>query len=261
MENWLDTFEDPSLATPEAQEAFKSAMSKYDSQEAAVLGGFEAMKMTGKPFKLPESLDKLPDDNVRGEFTTQAHKLLGIETAENIEALADLDPKAGQVEGQEVDEALMGAFKQFVVDNKINKGDAQKMIGFHNKMMAKARTAYIQQAEANKLDAATKTNEALIAHFGSEEKVAEQSELLRRAIQNSGITPEEYEKVGDEMANSILTKDPVVARVMLKLLAPLAAEGSTDVGGGGTPPPKELTATEQTKKDLPKTAEALGWNK
>jgi len=255
MENWLSEFEHESLSTPESQEAFKSAMSKYESEEAAVMGGFEAMKAIGKPYKLPESLDKLPDDAARGEFTTQAHKLLGIETAKDVESLADLDMKVGQAEGAEFDENLAGAFKQFVVENNINKSSAQKMVGFYNQMMGKARAAYIRQAEAQKTESATKTNEALIAHFGSKEKVAEQSELLRRAIQNSGITPEEYEEVGDVMADTILTKNPVVARVMLTLLAPLAAEGTTDTGKGGTPAPKERT----TADDLPKTADALGW--
>ena len=111
------------------------------------------------------------------------------------------------------------------------------------------------------LTAATACNDALIAHpdFGTAEKVAEQSELLRRAIQNSGITPEEYEEVGKELADSMLTKNPVMARVMLTLLAPLAAEGSSEAGKGGTPVEKKLTESEQTKKDLPKTAEALKW--
>jgi len=263
MDNWLDTFEHTSLAAPEAQEAFKSAMSKYGSQEDAVVGGFEAMKAVGKPFKLPESLDKLPDDTVRGEFTSQAHKLLGIETAENIEALTELDMKAGQAEGALFDEGLANSFKAFVVEKKINKANAQEMVGFYNQTMAKARIAIAAKAEADKLAAAKTCNEALIAHpdFGSAEKVAEQSELLRRSIQNCpGITPEEYEEVGEELANSMLTKNPVMARVMLKLLAPLAAEGSTDTGAGGKAKEKELTGSEQTKKDLPKTAKALGWN-
>jgi len=259
MENWTDEFEHESLVTPESQEAFKKAMGKYDSQKSAIMGGFEAMKAVGKPYKLPESLDKLPDDNIRGEFTAQAHKLLGIETAANIEGLAELDMKAGQAEGASFDENLANDFKAFVVEKKINKANAQEMVGFYNQMMAKARIALTAKTETDKLDAATKTNEALIAHFGSKEKVAEQSELLRRAIQNSGITPEEYEEVGEELANSMLTKNPVMARVMLTLLAPLAAEGTTESGGGGTPKPGEITEEQQTAKDLPKTAKALGW--
>jgi len=256
MEHWTDDFEHESI-TDENREPFKTAMSKYDSLNAAVVGGFNAQKEAGRPYKLPKTLDSLPDDTSRDEFRAGAHKLLGIEVVKNAEALADLDMKIGLAEGVEPDENLINTFKAFVVENKISKGDAQKMVGFYNQIMGEARNAHIQQAEANKTEAAAKTNEALIAHYGSKEKVAEQSELLRRAIQNSGITPEEYEKVGDAMANSILTKDPVMALTLLKLLAPLAAEGTSLGGKGGA-----ATAKPQgIKQDLPKTGKALGWDK
>ena len=256
MENWTNEFEHESI-TEENRESFNTAMSKYGSLEDAVVGGFNAQKVAGKPYKLPESLDKLPDDAVRGEFTSQAQKLLGIEYAGNIEDLTDLDLKVGMAEGGEVDENLANAFKDFVVKEKIPKTIAQKMIGYHNQTMAKATEAFATKAEADNLAAATATNEALIAEFGSKEKVAEQSELLRRAIQNHvGLTPEEYEEMGEAMADSVLTKNPVMAKVMLKVLAPLAAEGNTDIGKGGAPT-KELTI----KEELPKTGSALGWDK
>lgn len=257
MEHWTDEFEHESI-TADNKEAFNTAMSKYDSEEAAVVGGFNAMKEIGKPYKLPESLDKLPDDKVKGEFTSQVRKLFGIELADSVESLADLDLKTGLAEGVEPDETLANTFKQFVVENKINKTSAQKMVGFYNQMMTKARQDYATAAEAQKTEAANKTNEALIAHFGSKEKVVEQSELLRRAVQNhAGLTAEEYEQVGEELADSMLTKNPVMAKAMLTLLSPLAAEGLTDNGVGGNHPPKEKTTAEV----LPETAKALGWNK
>jgi hypothetical protein len=252
-EHWTGEFEHETI-TEENREAFATAMTKYATPEDAIVGGFNAQKLAGKPFRLPESLDKLPDDKVRNDFTSQAHKLLGIEHAPNVEALADLDLKVGLAEGHQVDENLGNAFKQFVVENKVPKAVAQKAIGFHNQMMAQAREAMAAQAEAAQVKAATDTNAALIAHFGSEAKVKDQSELLRRAIKNSGITAEEYERVGEVMADSMLTKDPVMARVMLKLLAPLAASSSHEGGGAGEPPPgpKDPDAGSPSYK-------ALGW--
>jgi predicted transcriptional regulator len=259
--DWVNDFEHSSV-TDENRESFSKAMSKYSTAEDAIVGGFEAMKAVGKPFKLPASLDKLPDDTVRADFTTQAHKLFGITHAKSVDDLKDFDFTVGMDPDEngekKVDELLVNGVKQLVVDKQLNINKLPHYIELYNKAMAKARRDSAAQAEAAKIKAANETNEALAAHpdFGSMEKVKEQSELLRRAIQNSGITPEEYEQVGEEMASSMLTKHPVMARVMLKLLAPLGAEGSSEAGKGGTPPPKKRT----TADDLPQTAKALGWN-
>ena len=51
--------------------------------------------------------------------------------------------------------------------------------------------------------------------------------------------------MGETMADSVLTKDPVMARVMLKLLAPLAAEAGSKGGGAGTPPVKPVDPDEE----------------
>jgi hypothetical protein len=254
-EHWTDDFEHASV-TDENREAFAKAMGNYTSIEDAVVGGYEAKKLTGKPFKLPKSLDKLSDDSIRADFTSQAHKLLGIEHAKDVEALADLDLKAGLAEGQEPDEALATAFKEFVVKNKINKASAGKMVAFYNQAQAKARAAAAAKTDAEKLDAATKTNEALILHFGTEEKYKEQSELFRRAIQNNaGLTAEEYKEFGDQLVESGLNRHPVLARGLLALIAPLAAEASSEAGKGGKGAKKEMTIVDE----LPKTAEDLDW--
>lgn len=258
MENWLDTFEHESLSTPEAQEAFKSAMNKYETKDAAVMGGFEAIKLTGKPFKLPESLDKLPDDTVRGEFTSQVHKILGIEAAATAESLADLDIKAGLAEGVEPDNNLATMLKTFAVKQKLPKPVVQEIVKLWNGPLTEyAKRTSDAKAEAQKVEAATKTNEALIAHFGSEEKVKEQSELLRRVVQNNmGLNAEEYEEFGDAIADSILTKNPVVARGMLTALTKLAAEGTTETGKGSGKEGKP----EREPSESP-TGKALGWKK
>ncbi|MHC4387343.1 MAG: hypothetical protein ACYSX1_01915 [Planctomycetota bacterium] len=256
MEHWSDDFEHESI-TDENREAFNTAASKFATKDDMCVGYSELEKTAGKPFKLPKSLDKLPDDSIRADFTSQAHKLLGIEHAKDVEALADLDLKAGLAEGQEPDEVLATAFKEFVVKEKINKASAGKLVGFYNQAMAKARAARDAQADSDKLDAATKTNAALIEHFGSEEKYKEQSELFRRAIQNNaGLTPEEYTEFGDALVETGLNRHPVMARALLKLIAPLAATSSTEAGGEGSEPAKQKDADEGSP-----TYKALGWSK
>jgi len=259
-EHWSNEFEHESV-TDDNREAFKTAMSKYPTQDEAVVGGFNAMKLTGKPFKMPESLDNLPDDASRTDFTTQAHKLLGIEHAANVEALVDLDLKLGSAEGSQTDENLANAFKQFIVKEGISKGDAQKMLGFYNQAMGAAVTANNDKRESDKLAAAKVCNEALVKHYGNQEKVDEQSELLRKAVKNNmGLSAEEYEEFGDELANSILTKNPVMARGLITVLAPLAAEGSTEGGGGGGggANEKQLSPYEWKKERWPKSPNEWG---
>ena len=261
-EHWTNGFEHESV-TDENREAFNTAMSKYDSQEAAIVGGFNAMKIAGQNFKLPKSVESLPDEAMRNDFTSQVHNLFGIKHAQTVEDLKDLDMTVGMeadAEGnKKIDETLATAFKQLVVEKKLNVGEASHYIEMHNKMMAKARRDFAVKQEADKLEAAKATNEALIAHpdIGSEEKLAEQSELLRRAIKNCpGATAEDYEEVGELMADTILTKNAKAARILLKLIAPLAAEGSTEGGGGGGGPTPPKDPDEGSKTYI-----ALGWSK
>lgn len=258
MPEWLDGFEDDSLNTPEAKESFSKAMNKYESKDAALIGGFNAMKEVGKPYKLPESLDKLPDDETRATFRSQANKVLGVEYVESVDSLADVDIKTGMPEDSKVeaDPNIFNMLKNTAVEKKWPKSVVKDILELYNGPLTKyAIEAQSARLATQKTEAANKTNEALVTHFGSQEKVKEQSELLRRAVQNNaGLTAEEYEKVGDAMADSILTKDPVMARAMLTLLAPLAAEGTTDGGDGdGGEDPKK-----PKPEDTP-TGKALGW--
>lgn len=261
MPDWVNEFEHPSITT-ENKESFSKAMGKYGTMQEAVVGGFNAQKALGKPYKLPESMDKLPDDASRSDFASQARKLLGIEHAATVEALDGLDMKAGQAEGAVFDEKLATAFKTFIVDNKVNKADAQKMVGFYNQAMTKAAEAATAKTAADKSEATKTCNEALIAHFGSEEKVVEMSELLRRVVKDKmGLSAKEYEEFGEALAGSVMKENPVMAKGLLTALAPLAAEGSTDSGGGtggGGGEGQKQTPYEYKKAKFPNSEELWG---
>jgi hypothetical protein len=257
-EHWSNEFEHTSI-TDDNRAEFTTAMKDFKTMDDAIIGGFNAKKLVGKPFRMPESLDKLPDDASRNDFTSQAHKLLGINIATDIEGLADMDMKLDHDKSVEQSEDVVNAFKAFVLENKINKADAQKMVGFHNRMMKNAREVFAQQEEKKKLDAATKTNEALIAHFKSEDEVAKQSELMKRAFQNkAGLSAEEFEQVGSALADSVLTKDPILAKAIITLVAPLAAEGTTEDGGGTGGGSKD--GTKKDPNEGSPTYKALGWS-
>ena len=55
----------------------KGLLSKFETAEAAHSGYVELQRSAGKPFKLPESLDKLLNDDARADFTSKVGKLLG----------------------------------------------------------------------------------------------------------------------------------------------------------------------------------------
>jgi hypothetical protein len=261
MVEWAEQFEHAGV-TADNREAFNTAMDKFPTMGDAAVGYMELQKSAGKPFKIPESMENLPDDASRTEFSTQALKALGIEHAGSIEDLADLDIKAGMAEGAEANEDFANSFKQFVVDSKISKANAQKLLSFHNESQLAAQTAFLEKQETDRVATAEQVNKDLAVALGGDEKVAEMSELFKRTFTTNkafmakmGITPENSEKIGDAIAKSGLTTDPDLARIMLKTFAPLSAEGTSIDGIGGTPPPK----VETVKDQLPKTGAALNW--
>lgn len=254
-EHWAGEFEHASV-TADNREAFNTVASKFPTQGDMCVGYMELQKTAGKPFKMPESLDKLPDDDARSDFTAQANKLLGNEFAADIAGLIDLDMKVGSAEGVQTDENLANAFKQFVVDNKVPKALAQKLLGFHNGAMGKATEAFTAANDATFDTNAKATNEGLVTHFGSQDKVDSESELFRRAVLNHpGMTTERAEKVADIFVETMQRGGSDAAVTLLEMIAPMAREGGSHAGDGGNKPPTEQTTAQQ----LPKTAKSLGW--
>ena len=163
-----------------------------------------------------------------------------------------------------MDEALATNFKQFVVDEKIGKADAQKIIGLHNKVMGTARDQYAAEvkaandrAAADHIAAVRACNDALVAHedFGDQEKLDKQTVLLHRAlVDNVGISGDRAEEIAAFMKDGMGATDPVIRRAMLKTYAPLAAE-SSQMGPGQGRPAATVVKSEQDKQ----VAKDIGW--
>ncbi len=264
MSNWAEGLEHEAI-TPENRDAFITAASKFESETHMNVGYMELQKIAGKPFKFPESLDKLPDDAARTDFTVQANKLLGREFAADIAGLSDLNMKLGSTSDKPIDEVAANALKQMVVDKVIDKKQAQALVEFHNKSMGVVRTTNTAAVAAAETKAATDyaaavtaCNAALVAHpdFGTQEKVDEQTVLLHRALVNNvKCTAEEAADLANFMKDGEGATNPVLRRVLLSQLAPLAAESSSHTGEHGSPSPEQKTIGEQ----LPETKKALGW--
>ncbi len=260
-DHWSESFDGDGV-NADNRESFVTANSKYATVEAAVVGGFNAQKIAGKPFKCPESMAKLPDDDSRAEFTTQARGLLGINIPKDVEAMKDVDFKTGLADGAPVNEDFVSMVKNWAVEKGIPMSHIQEMAAFYNGPLSKyAQEAFAAKAEKEKLANAETCNTALLEHFKTEEKVKDLTALLHRTIINSmGLSAEESAEFVDAMADSILTTNPVMAKGMLNLLSSVSTEGTTETGdghgGGGVP--KSKSPYEVKKARWPKSSDQWG---
>lgn len=243
-EHWTDGFEHESV-TDENREAFNTHMSKFPTEAAAVMDGYDLAKQKGQAFKLPESIDKLPDDASRATLLAQVNKLYGREYAADIDGLADLDMKSGSTaEDSMYDEDLAKVFKEWIVGDKIDKATAQKAVKFHNEAMGRARALYaakteedVKKSASEQLAAVAACNDVLIAKFGSKEKLDEQTVLMHRALVNeTGCTADEAADVAEFLKDREGSTNATVRRLLISNLAPLAAESTVHGPGGPNQP-------------------------
>lgn len=247
--NWTENLQGEQY-TPE----IKEGLSKFKNQDDVNVGYVNLQKQVGKPFKLPESLDKLPDDKTRGEFTANTLKLLGAVDKE--EALDDLDYKVGLPEDREVDTALVGRLKKFAVIEKIPKSIVQKFVGLHNIINEEVR----QSIQTQYNEKCIKANEALLATYNNDEKeVAKKSELVRRMFQNNlGLTADEYEEARNGLVDTGFTINPILNKALIAAAEKLATEGTTETGEGAGKEKEELSQYEKNKQRWPNTPELWG---
>lgn len=259
--HWSEVYDGEGV-NADNREAFVSAMSKYPTEQAGMVGGFNAMKLAGKPFKCPETMDKLPDDASRADFTSQARGLLGINVPKDIEAMKDVDFKTGLADGAPVNEDFVSMVKNWAVEKGISTSHVQEMAAFYNGPLSKyAQEAFAAKQEKEKLANAETCNTALLEHFKTEEKVKDLTALLHRTIINSmGLTAEESAEFVDAMADSMLTTNPVMAKGMLNLLSSVSTEGTTETGDGigGSGVPKSASPYEVKKARWPKSSDQWG---
>jgi len=257
MENWLETFEHESLEAPEAQTAFKTAMGKYKSVEDAVIGGYNAQKESGKPFKLPESLDKLPSDDMRKDFTSQAKKVLGIEAGLTEDGLKEINWGKGLAAGAETNQTMIDEFGKFAVSKGLSKGMAQDMAEFLNGIQAKSKEAF-EQAAAEAVKANAERSKSLLESYFGAEGIKTHTELLRRAVKNQGgLSDAEYEQIADELKDDVLLGKGVFTKMLMNFAAKLEKEGTNEIPGGT--PPAKTPYGQDVIEDNPKTAKAVGW--
>jgi len=250
-DHWSNEFEHEAV-TSDNREAFTNHMSKFETPNDAIMDGYGLAQMKGKPGKLPESMDVFPDDKSRNEFTLKATKLLGYESAPDLESLSDVNLKKGLPEGSPYDDNFANAFKQFAIDKKIPKSAMEPLAEFFNLASIKAMDDSEARRAADFAAKKQSTDEALAIHpdFGSKEKLEESSILTHRALVNNlGLSTEEANEMAEFLRDREGATNPVLRRVLLKQLGSLAAESSND-GGGGAPGKPVTVADGKTESIL-----------
>jgi len=244
---WIDNLDHAELKTPEAVQH----LSKYDDVESALVGNINQAKLIGKPFKLPESLDKLPDDNTRSDFTSQVNKLLG--AVEKEEDLADVDFADGLADARTQKDEITGAIKKWAIGKpKSIVKEVTKLINSINQQMLNATAA-------DELKTTQEINGKLSALLGGDKAVADGYENVRRLFQNHmGLSEDEYNQGGKEFVEKVLMNNFVMSKGLINLAKETVKEGTTITGpGGGTTKTGEPAsfATDESP-----TGKALGWS-
>ncbi len=247
MKEWVETLAHEKL-TPEA----KVVLDKFETPEDAHVGYVELQKSAGKPFKLPDSFDKLPDDNTRKELTSQIGKLMG--AVEKEDDLKDVNFAEGLADAKTVDNELITAYKKHAVETHKTKVEVQKDIKFWNQFSTQFKNA---QAGA-KAEAATKVNEALKGLYGGDEGVKQHTEMVKRLFQDHcGLTAQEYEQSAMGLVSSGMTQDAVICKALFNLAKTVVPEGQTEAAGSQSSQAKEKTAEEKFKEESPLTVKAV----
>jgi len=252
--HWAEGVEHPSI-TAENRESFNKAMGKYETPEDAHVGLLEAQKVIGAPFKLPESMDKLPDDKTKAEFMSGVNKLTGV--VESEEQLKDFPWTKGMAEGGQADETMVNTFKQFLFKNPMPRTTAENAVELWNTANRQARESHTQALKQQ----VTETNQKLSQAFGGDENYKVQKELFKRTLQNkSGLTPEEAGQLVNDLFDengNIVAVNPLFTKAIITAMAPLSKQGSTEGGEGGEIKEKEKEKSFGEKEGLEKTTKAL----
>jgi hypothetical protein len=228
----------------------KTAFSKYDSPDAAFKGAHEAMTMVGKPFKLPDSLDKL-DETQQQELTGQLDKLFPAMQDSDFDGF---DFNIGLEDGDlPISDSGKDYIKKFAAETGLSKDKTEKMAAYVNTMN---REIAAKQAEINQ-ELTTKCNDAMCKHFGGQDQANAVSKQVMDAFKQRASSAEEFEAVGKGIVQAGLTKSPELAIALAEMIAPYGKEGASKAGNGL--PGGDKDGPTPVTQQLPETGKALGW--
>lgn len=252
MDNWFDEMEGIT-----GDESMVTIAKEYDSKDAALIGGLNAKKAVGKPFKLPESLEKLPDDKVRADFTAKVGKLLGkdISGVKDAEELGDVNFADGLSDARMLNEDLVKEVKEWAVKTNAPKSQVKEVAQMINKFIM----GFVNTEAKTKAEKSTEVTNALNGLYGGDDGVKIQQENVHRMFLNhAGLTVEEYDDVAKTIVNSGMSQNVAISKALFNLSKPFV-EAKTEKGQQATQE-KTTSLKERQDKELPETTKAI-WGK
>jgi hypothetical protein len=254
-QNWSETFEHGSVTT-ENRADFTKAMSKYATEGDALVGSFNAQKLVGKPYNVPENLDAL-DDAGKADFRSKANAAMGINISKDAESFKDFNMGAGMAEGGVANEAMGELLKATAIEKGWPVSVVQDLAEFYNGPLGAFAAEHREKASLETAEAVDKELEGRMGR----EALDKQSELFKRAIiAKCGSDVEKATKIANAMAKAGLTQDADMAEMLLGFIAPYAAEGGSlagdGAGGGGII--KQASPYEAKKALFDKSPETWG---
>ena len=242
--SWMDNY--PSLADPEV----RKTMSKYADEDAAMAGAVEAQRKLGKPYLLPETHEKLTDEQ-KTEIRANVAKMNGVpDSPDGYEIKISDDAKSN------IDEQTIEEFKKFAHERGFSPAHAQELIDFQLAFVerqGKARISSIEGMQKTTLEQRT-------ADWGGDENAAAlETEWVMRHLKKCAYTVDESgNQVFDKgMWEAFCTRNFFNNKghelVLLRALGPWAkqeeATGGSPEGGGMMAATKgSLSYSEMDKK-------------
>lgn len=210
--------------TPEVKDNVDAVrfLQKYKTPGAANKALFDAQTQLGKKIKLPESLDKLSEEE-RQQVSGAFKKLYGV--PDKTEGYDDINFTDGINEelGQTVDEGMVSAFKGFALEAGFTKEQTQKGVAFWNKIHA----ASLAQTQKQLNEAEVEGDKVLRAKWGSQ--TDRNFELVKRAaMAELGVdrdTDPKFVEWYDKIYRRGAANDPVLISLMLPGAKEMVAEG------------------------------------
>ncbi len=254
MKEWIGELTHADLTTPEAQQSLE----KYDSRDEALVGGLNAIRQVGKPFKLPKTMadvDHWPDEKDREAFHSGIKELRG--GVKTVDDLKDVNFADGLADARHVNEDLVKVVKDFSVERGLSKKDVQDLAKLVNKI---AQTGLNTQKASFEQEQKTNTEKVvtgLEAIYGGSDGVDKCKENVRKMLQNDcGLSAHEYEQAKEGLVDLATTKNLILSKALFNLSENFK-EGSTTkpTTPGGTPEGDEAPI----EKILPDLAKAANW--
>lgn len=220
-------------------ETDQNVLSRFKTPDDAYRGLIEAQQTISRPFRLPADMSKLTDEQ-RTEFRAGMRKVNGVpESADGYEFTMP--------DGQEADEKMMSAFKNFAHTSDMSPTRATGLFDWWNAMQAEnGKTSEADNAKALE-EAVSKADQAHEELWKGDK--AKNLELINRALMNTTEGDEAIEALGKDFKDSYIMHSIPMSNALLALA--IKAEGEGTIIPSDPPAATKVDTRNEWQKQFP----------